>query len=373
MNFLNSISGKNLSFLIGSGASSSIYKTLNIGSNISFEEILTHPEMSEYNEVLQDFYFFNWIECMHQENTASKDYEELIKNYKTFVTLLVEFLDRESKDRSSKINVFTTNYDLLFERAFDELQMNFPFVFFNDGSSGFEKRALSISNYDKLAISVGTNESYQREIPNINLYKLHGSISWFLNDNENINISYISKYSDISDDPNFQEYRDKVIQLDNIFEKKYDKDKLIQKLEIKIQELELSQDNEGKQILDNWKKNNNLIINPTKWKFHQTVMENHYYQLLRLLSFELEKKQNVLIVFGFSFADEHIKEIIKRSLNNNELIMYVITYSGEGAKKIKEIYGKYNNVKIIPNRNDEEIFGDFNYLNKLLKGDVNDV
>ncbi len=30
------------------------------------------------------------------------------------------------------------------------------------------------------------------------------------------------------------------------------------------------------------------IVNPTKWKFHETVCEEHYYQMLRLLGYELE-------------------------------------------------------------------------------------
>lgn len=32
------------------------------------------------------------------------------------------------------------------------------------------------------------------------------------------------------------------------------------------------------------------IVSPTKKKFSETVFEQHYYQMLRMLSFELEKK-----------------------------------------------------------------------------------
>ena len=58
------------------------------------------------------------------------------------------------------------------------------------------------------------------------------------------------------------------------------------------------------------------VVNPTKEKFSDTVFQQHYYQLLRMLSFELEKQDSVLVVFGFSFADEHILEIVRRSIVN---------------------------------------------------------
>ena len=45
------------------------------------------------------------------------------------------------------------------------------------------------------------------------------------------------------------------------------------------------------------------LIDPDNFKFFETVSEQHYYQLIRSFSYELEKKQSILIIFGFSFAD----------------------------------------------------------------------
>ena len=73
-------------------------------------------------------------------------------------------------------------------------------------------------------------------------------------------------------------------------------------------------------IADFWKAYKELpVVNPTKWKFHETVFEEHYNQALRTLSYELEKPNTVFIIFGFSFADEHILSLVKRSLSNPTL------------------------------------------------------
>ena len=63
-----------------------------------------------------------------------------------------------------------------------------------------------------------------------------------------------------------------------------------------------------------------------KNKFKNTLYQEFYYQNLRQLSYELEKQNSILIVFGFSFADEHIAEIIKRACNNPTLNIYIFCW-----------------------------------------------
>lgn len=58
------------------------------------------------------------------------------------------------------------------------------------------------------------------------------------------------------------------------------------------------------------------IVKPSKNKFSETVLEEQYYQMLRIFIQEMERNQSVLIAFGFSFEDEHIRSILKRSLSN---------------------------------------------------------
>jgi len=89
------------------------------------------------------------------------------------------------------------------------------------------------------------------------------------------------------------------------------------------------------------------IVNPTKWKFHETVFEEHYYQMLRLLSYELEKPNPVLISFGFSFADEHIRNLIKRSLSNPKLQVFICCFNEVDKKTVSNHFNQFKNVQLI--------------------------
>jgi hypothetical protein len=88
-------------------------------------------------------------------------------------------------------------------------------------------------------------------------------------------------------------------------------------------------------------------VNPTKWKFHETVFEEHYYQMLRMLSYELEKPNAVLVTFGFSFADEHILNLVKRSLSNPHLQVFICCYSKGTRDTLEGEFRGYKNVQCI--------------------------
>jgi hypothetical protein len=95
-----------------------------------------------------------------------------------------------------------------------------------------------------------------------------------------------------------------------------------------------------------------LVVNPTKDKFRHTIFNYTYYEMLRIFSNELEKDNTVLFVMGFSFADEHIREIVLRAANSNPTLMiYVIAYSNDGAAEIRTRFGttsiKNSNIKVI--------------------------
>lgn len=102
---------------------------------------------------------------------------ETTKNYENLINALYQFLQNESNDRPKRINIFTTNYDLLFEKTFDQFLINNPLTYFNDGSRGIFKKYISNKNFYLNVTHSGYNDNYRREIPTINLFKLHGSIS----------------------------------------------------------------------------------------------------------------------------------------------------------------------------------------------------
>ena len=114
------------------------------------------------------------------------------------------------------------------------------------------------------------------------------------------------------------------------------------------------------------------IVNPTKWKFNETVFEEHYYQMLRHLSYELEKPNSVLIAFGFSFADEHIRNLIKRSLANPTLQVYICCYKERMIPELQKYFSDFNNIKYVVHEEGGAL--DFTYFNShilaLDEGDV---
>ncbi|HDL7929494.1 TPA: hypothetical protein PXP82_004499, partial [Yersinia enterocolitica] len=92
--------------------------------------------------------------------------------------------------------------------------------------------------------------------------------------------------------------------------------------------------------------------------------EEHYYQMLRLLSYELEKPNSVLITFGFSFADEHILKLIQRSLSNPQLQTFICCYSKNSVYSMEKEFNLWRNVKIIGPSDSEKM--DFTNFNKYV-------
>ena len=76
-----------------------------------------------------------------------------------------------------------------------------------------------------------------------------------------------------------------------------------------------------------------------------------------------------MIVFGFSFADEHIAEIVKRACNNPTLNIYIFCYKKNTQEEIlaKLNFEKFpNNIKAILPEDNGNI--DFNvFLKKLFE------
>lgn len=53
-------------------------------------------------------------------------------------------------------------------------------------------------------------------------------------------------------------------------------------------------------------------------------MDYHFYELMRIYSNALEKENSILFVVGFSFADEHIATLTRRSAENNPTLKVII-------------------------------------------------
>ena len=174
------MSGKNINFLIGSGASMPLFSTLSIGKNMpTFEELISSPFIEDENrKKLYLYYFDNWISKMDSSSEENENYKCVFDSYYKFISMLIEILEREPLNKPRRINIFTTNYDMMFEKAFDKVNSENKLAYFNDGSSGFMNKIISIDNFNLNVSHSGSCDKCRVELPTINLFKMHGSISW---------------------------------------------------------------------------------------------------------------------------------------------------------------------------------------------------
>jgi hypothetical protein len=360
------ISEKNVNFLIGSGASVPYFPSLG-----NIEKVLTDKECSNsVRQLIYLHYFNNVIEKNYDLIDDSVKCEYLVtSNYRRFIRGLVNTMNyRNSRLSPKRANIITTNYDMFFERAIDYEQRNNSSIILNDGGNGYFLRTLSSENFHKTVSRNGVFDNYHKELPTINLIKCHGSVNWvnqLSGSHEVIEIRYDLKLLEIirnaANNITLEE-KDKNCIDDFLWE-----DENNESLDLKIHEIAEMNWGTLESFFNEYKKL--MIINPEKSKFKNTVLDEYYYSMLRLLSYELEKPQTILIVFGFSFADEHIRNLIKRSFHNPELRIYIFVYkhgSGKGITQLLNCEYQKNVVIIEPTEAMPPI--DLSQLNKLLFG-----
>jgi len=341
----------NINFLIGSGASYGLFPTLALnikddsGTNQTIEMLAAQFDETKDSSPMYTLLFMHYYEtCIkpvmsmdfelsNTEGLGEKE-QEVIDNYKVFVETILNILQHRKKyDR--RCNVFTTNYDACFAYTADLLLQNGNMDFtINDGARGFYKRYLHAKNFNSYVCQTGIFDRYHSDIPQINLVHVHGSAYWY-KDGGNILVDYSKKHNDsrLIDTDLFDNISDFSGML-------LDDSKTVSQLP----EIDLPDENKNK-FWTHYKKL--PIVNPTKWKFHETVFEEHYYQMLRLLSYELEKPNSVFIVFGFSFADEHILNLVKRSLSNPKLQLFICCFNEIEKENMEKNFERYKNVEYL--------------------------
>ena len=81
-----------------------------------------------------------------------------------------------------------------------------------------------------------------------------------------------------------------------------------------------------------------VLIYPTPQKDRSTLM-TPYSDLMRNMQQELVKNNSVLVTLGYSFSDDHINRIILNSLSNPSFKLIVLG-SGTNIKKLIELNDK---------------------------------
>lgn len=177
--------------------------------------------------------------------------------------------------RSRRVNlprpqVFTTNYDLVIERALD--QLGYPYI---DGFSGTVDRRLNLAFYglDFHRVETTTQSVLARADGAIYLHKVHGSLNW---------------------------------------RSSSDKDRLTG-----LESLEVRHSNafpEDDQL---------VLIYPTSAKEGDTLAYP-YSDLLRLLGDAVQQEDTAVIVVGYGFADPHVNRLLLRSLATNSALNVLV-------------------------------------------------
>lgn len=188
-----------------------------------------------------------------------------------------------------------------------------------------------------------------------NLLKVHGSLTWETK-NDNVIFSNLNAIRAV-------QYKYDLVKLELIdFD---DTAKISGHFTTEVASITLSTNHSA--FLQEYSKF--AVVNPTKEKFQDTILNLQYYELLRLFSNELEKENTILIVFGFSVADEHIREIILRAANSNPtLTIKIFAYNSDAKRDIEANLKKgsatirYNNIELIEPEDPERF--DFKTFNK---------
>lgn len=319
---INYLQTANLNFLIGSGASRPFLGVLG-----KIEEWLT--KVSNDNSLSDDqrkLFLASVYRSYCQKaiignltKTPNDKYEDAKKAYADLLSSLNEIVNRRGTRLISKqINLFTTNVDTLIENAAESLAIEF-----NDGFRGSVKQIFDESNFRKTIGKASLHFQSVAELPVFNLYKMHGSINWKRLGNDRIGNDYqLNRVNTINVEMGKiaadcfveTEYDDAGVM------KPYEYDDLLDKVKAKAATLKDFAVYDS--FLDAYE--NLIMVNPTKHKFQETVMDMHFYELMRLYSNSLEKENTILFVMGFSFADEHIAKLTMRAADSNPTLQVVI-------------------------------------------------
>ena len=322
----------NIVFLLGNGCSiyagtipttettfEDIYKKRDKENLLNLPKVLKNKSVEEILNVLiicQNYYSI--IEDTEKENIVEKIINEIKQellssyvnnlNYESLIHHDILFRKFRNMGILNKVNIFTTNYDLAFEYSMDKLLIEYT-----NGFSGFLKRRFDLRNF----------QSRNK----LKLYKVHGSVNWFL-----------------------------------------DEDGIVERQPI-IQ---------SNGIITPSSEENDVLIYPTFKKVEQTFNEP-YSELMRGMLDALCENSNVIFVLGYKYNDSHINDILLKSLNNPNNIYYFFLYdypdTNEFTDKLLKLSNYFDNIIIIEGHlfADFKIFADYMFPSVAAKNDKEEI
>lgn len=291
---------KNVSFLLGAGASSDAIPSMKRMK----EEIAKEIDTDSDNEIKALYESINsdnlekiltilhakkhYLQGISNADTAEKsNVEKLIKRIEDSMYSKIN-IDLSSDDATksldlykrfyqktalrnkdlSRVNVFTTNNDLINEKALDTLNINY-----NNGFGGGLERVFNPARFHyTFSKKIDANLEKFEPLENmVYLYKLHGSISWIEQDGNSL---------------------------------------------FNIHEIPVTSGKpKGTKI--------HVLIYPTPLKQTQSL-GSPYADLIREFQTKLSLPNSAIFIIGYSFSDEHLNNIIYQALASNSSISVVI-------------------------------------------------
>ena len=337
---IDRIQDSNINFLFGSGMSAGYLEILG-----NIENLLTELDKKVFDDQKQkdlirasilNKYFEGVIQKnidILDESTINPDLNSTLNSYKNFFKTINQLiLLRRNKLLSKQVNIYTTNIDIFLEKS-----LEFTRLEFNDGFGKGFKPKYDLSNFKKSIFQKSLHFDNSSEIPVFNILKIHGSLTWEY-EKENIYFDSTLKQTKMVKITSKSDLIE-VVTEDSKSNKKDDLESLIAKNPAPtIDETKFAS------FLEEYDKLS--IVNPTKGKFQQTVLDQKYYDLLRIYANELERENTLLFVMGFSFTDEHIRDLTIRVANSNPTLMiYIFARSSNSKNKLEKILDIENNVK----------------------------
>ena len=318
---INYLQTANINFLIGSGASLPLLETLGDVEVWLTKLAKEGPDLSDVEKkaLRASIYkaYFDKAIGRNLTKLPTDRFQDTIKQYVSFLSTLNEILNRRGNRLTPKqVNLFTTNVDTLIENAAEEVGVEF-----NDGFRGSVNQVFDETNFRKTISKASLHFQSVAELPVFNLYKVHGSINWEKIAGDRIGNDYKLEQVKIISDA-------LVGIADNQFvATTYDdagktKSHTYEELKDAVKALAITNNDQYDRFLAEYEKL--IMVNPTKHKFQETVMDMHFYELMRLYSNSLEKENSILFVTGFSFADEHIANLTMRAANSNPTLQIII-------------------------------------------------
>ena len=378
----NIIQSSHINFLFGAGLSLPYLKALG-----NIETWLTECatiENESVRKITEDNLKITYVEgvmkpCLDAISMDKKpeELEGVEAAYRDFLRIWNHIISRRGSTLLSKqVNIFTTNIDPLLEGVAEDLGIEF-----NNGFKGVMRPVFREEAFSTIVSKVSPLYQRTSELPTFNYLKMHGSVNWRHKENSaeifyDGSLDVLKKVVDcIKEYPDqFQVIKRLQYELDKENEGKDD----AQKRELQFDDLvnavedavgksqsvpveeslveeeipteSLSIDSASSELMQSFREayDELVMINPRKAKFRETVLDLHFYELMRLYANALEKPTTCLFAMGFSFADEHIAQITRRAASSNPTLLIIIFAYDDGAKEaIQQCIGESNHKNII--------------------------